>query len=185
MLDIKTPLIKCTRVSRKIVDLSTFTALPGVWLKINADGSCANVVTSAAPAVARLCIGTYTGNVYESNDVDVGRITTLETIGTRCSVDSDGFKDSNCYPGYYLKVASDDGNEGKLTLASTGSTVVAVCEGWDNVNKILTFTIVDPIKMPATTTTTEAPTTTTTTAAPTTTTTTTAAPTTTTTTSAP
>jgi hypothetical protein len=171
MLDIKTPLIKCTRVSRK-VDITNFIALPGIWLKINNDGSAANVVTSAAPAVAKLCINCYTGNAYECHDVEVGRITTLETIGARCSVDADGFKDVACYPGYYLMVATDAGNEGKLTAASTGSTVVAVCEGYDFTNHILTFTIVDPMKMPATTTT-AAPTTTTTTVAPTTTTTTT------------
>src|SRR5271169_3204281 len=101
MLDIKTPLSKCVRVSRK-VPTTGFTALPGVWLNINNDGSAQNVALNTAPAVAKLNIGTFTGNTYESNDVEVGRITTLETIGARVQVDSVGWDDYTIQSGYYL-----------------------------------------------------------------------------------
>jgi hypothetical protein len=173
MLDLKTPLSKCTRVSRK-VDVANFLAVPGVWVKINNDGSAANVVTSAAPAVAKLCIGTASANQYESHDVEVGRITTLETIGARASVDADGFSGTYANPGDYLSVDPTSGNEGKLKEAVNGETIVAVTEGYDAVTGILTYIIADPTICPASITTpaptTTAAPTTTTTAAPTTTT---------------
>ena len=106
-------------------------------------------VSGSTPAVCKLCIGFASTNMYESNDVKVGRITTLETTGCRCGVDGDGFGGSSASPGNYLSVDSSTGKKGKLKVASAGETVVAVAEGWDSATGVLTFTISSPFIMPS------------------------------------
>jgi hypothetical protein len=156
MLDIRTPLSKDTRVSRKI-DVANFVANPGNWVGIDNTGAAYNVTTTT-PAVCKLCIGYASTNMYESNDVKVGRITTLETTGCRFGVDADGFTTVAGTPaaGNYLSVystASGDptliAHRGKLQVASTGETIVAVTEGYDSTTGILTFITTSPSIMPA------------------------------------
>lgn len=142
MLDVKTPLIKCVRVSRKI-DIVNFIGQAGVWIKVNSDGSASNITTNSAPTVAKLCIGTHTDNAYESRDVDVGKITTMETIGARCDVDSIGFNGTNFPSGSYLTIDVSAGNEGKLKIANSGDTIFAVTEGYNSETGVLTFTLND------------------------------------------
>jgi hypothetical protein len=147
MLDIRTPLSKDTRVSRKI-DVANFVALPGVWVGVANDGSAYNVGGST-PAVCKLCIGFASTNMYESNDVKVGRITTLETTGCRLGVDGDGFGGTTAAQGDYLSVDHSTGKKGKLKVASAGETIVAVAEGYDSATSVLTYTITSPSIMPA------------------------------------
>ena len=148
MLDIRTPLSKDIRVSRKI-DVGNFVALPGVWVGIAADGKAFNVVTGTTPAVCKICISSASANMYESNDVKVGRITTLESTGVRFGVDADGFGGSSAASGAYLSVDNASGKEGKLKVAATGETIVATVEGYDAASGILTFVTSSPSVMPA------------------------------------
>jgi hypothetical protein len=115
MLEILTPLQKLERVSRKI-DAANFIAAPGVWAQVTADGSLLNVVTATPGLVNKLVIGNASNNMYESHDVEVGRITTLESIGARCKVDSDGVHGtiSAIQLGDLLYVSAGSGHEGKL-----------------------------------------------------------------------
>jgi hypothetical protein len=154
MLDIRTPLSKDTRVSRKIYEFGTlaFVGNSGIWVGVNADGTVYNV-TSTTPAVCKILISSASSNTYESNDVKVGRVTTLETTGCRFGVDSDGYATTigsagtGAIPGAYLSVANSTstGNAGKLKVATSGETVVAVCEGFDTAAKVLTFTTCSPV----------------------------------------
>jgi len=112
MLEILTPLAKCIRVSRS-VDPDTFVALPGQWAEVSSDGSLVNV--SGAPVlVNKIVISSKTDNKYESHDVEVGRITTLEgPYGVRFKVDSNGYTGTVAV-GDMLVVSNQTGEEGKL-----------------------------------------------------------------------
>jgi hypothetical protein len=148
MLQILTPLSKGTRVSRK-VDASTFVASPGIWGAIASDGSIANVVTATPALVNKMVISNASSNVYESHDITVGRITTLETPGIRCQVDTDGYVDSaSVAVGADLVVSCDAGDEGKLAVeadvANGTYEVVARVEEFDATNNLLTFVTVSP-----------------------------------------
>jgi hypothetical protein len=112
MLEILTPLAKCIRVSRPM-DPATFLAKPGIWAEVAADGSLLNV--SGAPVlVNKMVISSASDNEYESHDVEVGRITTLEgPYGTRFKVDSEG-KTGTITQGDMLVVSNQTGEEGKL-----------------------------------------------------------------------
>ena len=143
MLDVKTPLTKCHRVSRKI-DTANFVGVPGIWVEIDSDGSAKNV-TGASPTVAKLLIGNASSNVYESHDVEVGRISTLELpIGLRAAVDSDGYA-GTINQGGQLSV---DAN-GKLVEATASAThkIVALCETIDTTAGIMTFTTASPFEV--------------------------------------
>ena len=82
-LEILTHFKKLERVSREI-DARTFVASPGIWAKLNSDGSLSNVVINTPAKINKLVIGHSTGNKYENNDTVVGRITTIENFGIRC-----------------------------------------------------------------------------------------------------
>ena len=169
MLDIKTPLSKLHRVARK-VDASSFSASPGLWAYLDS-GEAKNIsATSSQPKVLRLVLGNASSSQYESNDVESGRIATLEHV-FRASVDDTGFQEvggngtSTITDGYSegaeLSVAyttSTDGTNalscqttdlGKLRPISTstndnGQIVVARVESYDSTNGILTFNTVTP-----------------------------------------
>ena len=121
MLEILTPLAKLERVSRQI-DPTVFVATPGIWAQVQADGSLLNVANTVKAKVNKLVIGSASLNVYESHDVEVGRITTLETIGARVKVDGEGYA-GTIAQGDFLLVSSDTASLGKLiTLATASST---------------------------------------------------------------
>ena len=120
MLEILTPLNKLERVSRQI-DPATFIAAPGIWGQVQSDGSLINVLNTVKAKINKLVIGSASGNVYESHDVEVGRITTLETIGARVKVDSVGYA-GVINQGDFLLVSSDTASLGKLITLATASS---------------------------------------------------------------
>jgi hypothetical protein len=123
MLEILTPLNKLERVSRQ-VDPATFIAAPGIWAQVQDDGSLLNVLNTVKAKVNKLVIGSASNDKYESNDIEVGRIATLESIGARIKVDSAGFAGTPAQ-GDFLLVSSDTASLGKLiTLAAATSTGV-------------------------------------------------------------
>lgn len=143
MLEVLTPLSKCHRVSRKI-DAATFVAAPGIWAQVQADGSLVNVATGTPPPVAKLVIGNASANSYESHDVEVGRITTLEApIGARVKVDSAGYTGSPS-AGDALTVDETASSEGKLKTAASTDIVVANCEEVDATAGTITFSLASP-----------------------------------------
>ena len=189
MFNILSLLIDAQRVTRK-VDASTFVMVPGLWAEQQTDGSVVNVTAGSPAVINRLIITSSSGgvNVYETQDVKVNRITSLESPGMRCECDSDVCVLAGLAIGEDLVVSTEVGAEGKLaatTQVADGdyeivARVLAIANG------ILTFvtvssymvTIVNPTTtttVAPTTTTTVAPTTTTTVAPTTTTTTTTTA----------
>jgi hypothetical protein len=122
MIEILTPLSKCIRVSRAI-DPATFVAAPGSWAGVAADGSLVAVSTTPAK-VNKLVIGSSSNNKYESHDVEVGRITTLEgPVGLRFKITSDHYVGTPGQ-GTYLVPSSEALELGKLRLivgATTGT----------------------------------------------------------------
>ncbi len=90
MLEILTILSKLDRVSR-VVDPSSFVAAPGIWAAVQSDGSIANCDAASVKTLHKMVISSASSNQYESNDIEVGRITTMESVGARCKVDSEGY----------------------------------------------------------------------------------------------
>ena len=113
MLEILTPMNKVERVSRK-VDSSTFVAAPGIWGAINSTGNIINVATGVNSLLNKLVLTSASSNVYESHDVSVGRITTMESHGIRIKVDSEGYTATTPVVGDMLVISSATGTEGKL-----------------------------------------------------------------------
>lgn len=150
MLDILTPLAKLTRVSRK-VDPSTFNAVPGIWAVVGADGSLTNVATGVDSKILKLVINSASDSIYESNDIEVGRIATLESPGARCKVDGNGYT-GTIAAGDDLAVSSISDSEGKLisftalavTYSGTTFTVVARAEQIDATAGTIIFETVSP-----------------------------------------
>ena len=171
MFDVKTPLSKIHRASRRIP--SGFVAVPGVWAYVDNNGQLNNIPTTATattqqPKVLKPVLGNASANIYESQDIKVGSIATLETT-FRAAVDGNGYQKvvgnggtsiSNVtnYPqgadlsvGYLTTAtATTDlafsalADLGKLKPAQTGEVVVARVEGLDATNGILTFETVTP-----------------------------------------
>jgi len=115
MLEILTPMNKIERVSRKITP-SSFTAEPGIWGEVQSDGSLANVTVNTPGTITKLVITSASSNVYESHDVEVGRITCMESHGVRIKVDSEGFTGAigNITVGGKLAVSDKTDGLGKL-----------------------------------------------------------------------
>jgi len=168
MFDVKTPLSKIHRATRRIP--STFLAVPGIWAAVGTNGSLYNIPTTCTaggqPQVLKPVLGNASSSVYESNDIKVGSIATLETP-FRASVDGAGYakvrSDGTAYgaalaQGADLSVAFVVTNAtgtsnltyslladlGKLKPACTDEVVVARVESCDVVNGILTFETVTP-----------------------------------------
>jgi len=136
MLEILTHFNKLDRVSR-VVDPSSFVAAPGIWAAVQTDGSVENCDAAAVKTIHKLVIGSKSSNIYEGHDVEVGRIGTMESLGVRCKVDSEGYagtiaQGNTLYVSYQTTGTSA---LGKLSSVSTpiGSEtgtreVVARCE---------------------------------------------------------
>jgi hypothetical protein len=150
MLDILTPLSKLTRVSRSIHDMSTFVAKPGIWGNLTSDGSIDLVTTGAQPLAPKLVINSASDNIYESQDVEVGRIATLESPGARCKVDLEGY-DGTVAQANDLVVSATAGKEGKLVVlpvhGATTHVIVARAEQVDMTNHWIIFETVSPRKV--------------------------------------
>lgn len=174
MLDVKTPLSKIHRTTRRIA--TGFAAVPGSWAYIASTGVLTNVVSTSTnqtqPKVLKCVMGNASTNTYESNDIAVGSIATLETV-FRAAVDSNGYataaaagtslNNATYYPqGQELTVAylvtstatgaglqfSATADIGKLRpVVTNGEVVVARVEGIDATNSVLTFETVTPYLM--------------------------------------
>ena len=132
MMELLTPMNKSERVSRK-VDPDTFIAEPGIWGATQTDGSIDLITDNASTVVNKLVMTSNSSSPYESQDVEVGRITTMESIGMRVKVDSAGFALTPAL-GDFLMVSSTPAYKGKLVsigdeVEVTGNReVVARCE---------------------------------------------------------
>lgn len=150
MLEVLTLLNKVERVSR-VIDPANFVSEPGIWAKVESDGSLVNADGSAAD-INKMVMTSSSSNIYESHDVEVGRITTLESIGTRCKVDGEGYAGSPSQ-GDLLFVSTDTGNEteGKLVSVtenpgseSGDHEVVARCEEENSTEGWIIFRTISP-----------------------------------------
>jgi len=136
MLEILTHFSKLDRVSRS-VDPSSFVASPGIWAAVQPDGSIANCDASSIKTIHKLVIGSKSSNIYEGHDVEVGRVATMESIGVRCKVDSEGYagtiaQGDNLYVSYQTTGTSAIGKLSSTATPVGGETgsreVVARCE---------------------------------------------------------
>lgn len=167
MLDVKTPLSKVHRATRRIA--TGFAAVPGVWANLSTANVLTNITaTSSAPMALKIVLGNASTSQYESNDVAVGSISTLEGV-FRAAVDTNGYQKfgsngtsdiSSLYvQGAELTVAYTTGTNGtdntnaaaadlgKLVPAvatATGMLIVARVENIDTTNNVLTFETVTP-----------------------------------------
>ena len=149
MLEILTPLSKLHRITR-VIDPSNFVAVPGIWGDLGTDGVLANITVDTPSINCELVISSASANVYESHDIEVGRISVISEPGIRCRVDEEGYIDSaNVVIGVDLLVAVDTGTEGELsTLADITKTgdyaIVARCVEMDAAANIMTYVTVSP-----------------------------------------
>lgn len=164
MLDIKTPLSKVHRATRRIAD--GFVAAPGLWAYVTTGNVLTNIAaTSTQPKVLKMVLGNASSSTYESNDIAVGSISTVEGV-FRAAVSTSGYQKFGSdgtssitalyTQGADLSVAyttATDGTNaadsltadlGKLKPAVTGEVVVARVENIDNTNNIVTFEVVTP-----------------------------------------
>lgn len=147
-LEILTPLDKLHRVSRKI-DKDTFVAVPGIWAEVKADGTLDNITTDTPGVVTKLVMNSASDNIYESHDVEVGRITTVEDIGFRYQVDGEGYVGTAAFGELYA-VSDKATAEGKLfdvaekpTSEAGDYEIVARCEEVSGANRI--FRTLSPV----------------------------------------
>lgn len=150
MLDILTPMNKIERVSRK-VNPATFTASPGIWGQIGSDGAISNIVADTPGTITKLVISSASSNVYESHDIEVGRITTSESHGIRVSVDTDGYTGTPTQ-GNLLAVSDKTDGLGKLfditekpNSEAGDYEVVARCEQINATTGIMIYRTVSPV----------------------------------------
>jgi hypothetical protein len=147
MLDVLTLLNKVERVSR-LFELDNFVAVPGIWAEVVDDGSIKNVVTDTPAKCNKLVFGGVSDNPYENNDTKAGRVTTIESHGVRCKVDSEGYDGTvNVFDD--LVVATGAGIEGKLvSVAETTETgiyeVVARAEEVNDTEGWIIFKTLSP-----------------------------------------
>jgi hypothetical protein len=158
MLEILTPIVKLHRVSRS-VDPTTFEAAPGIWGVLMGDGSLVNVTTDTPSKLNKLVVNSASSNKYESNDVEVGRLTTIEDIGVRVLVDDAGFTTGGgLAQGEALAVSVKAGYEGKLFGVDENPNsegpgdfeIVARIEEVDAVSGTIVYKTVAPSYVPLT-----------------------------------
>ena len=87
MFEVLTLLTKTSRIPRTC-DPDTLVGEPGIWVELMGDGSVVNV-GATAPLIAKVLFNGNSSSVYESHDVSIGRISTLETVGARCHETAD------------------------------------------------------------------------------------------------
>lgn len=146
-LQILTPMSKVERVSRQI-DASVFRATPGLWAKLQNDGSLLNIVEDTPAKINKMVIGSRSGNIYEGHDTAHGRIATMESFGIRCKVSTNLYT-GDISLGDRLVVSTDGDTLGQLTsaetTAETGSyEVVGRVEEINTVEGYMIFRTVSP-----------------------------------------
>jgi hypothetical protein len=112
MLELLTPMVKLERVTRSI-NPATFVAAPGIWAQVQSDGSLINVLAGVNAKINKLVISSASSNIYESHDVEVGRVTSMDSHGIRVKVDTAGFTGTPAQ-GDLLVVCSEALKLGKL-----------------------------------------------------------------------
>lgn len=122
MFSIETPYERIDRSSRLMKDPDNFTSVKGGVVAI-VDGKVENVTVGTDPKVALICITGVSGNVYEGHDVKAGRITVLESYGTRFQADAE-VVDGAPVAGDFLAPSTVEDKTGKLEKAS-GNTAIA------------------------------------------------------------
>jgi len=147
MLEVLTPLNKVERVSR-VIDPSNFVAVPGIWAELSGAGALSNIATSDETGIRKMVMGSASSNVYESHDVEVGRIATMESFGIRVKVDTEGYTGA-IVAGNFLVVSAADGTEGKLIaegVAPSGNyTRVAQVEEYSVSASTIVFRTISPV----------------------------------------
>jgi len=149
MFEILTPMDKVERVSRAI-NPATFIAAPGIWAYLDTDGSIKNITTASNNVINKLVIGSASASVYESHDVEVGRIATMESFGVRCKTDT-GFTTAHGIPvvGDMLVVSSNVATLGKLIplrLSTPGTyEIVARVEEYSSTLGYIIFRTLSPV----------------------------------------
>lgn len=145
-LQVLSLLSKAQRVSRTCVP-GDLIAEAGKWVELTSDGGVA-LVGASKPAISKLLFNGNSDNTYESNDVSLGRITMLESVGARCKVTSEFIKgDVNLGDDLFVNY-NDTTHNGKLKSAQEVGAgtynIVAKCEQVDADGSV-TFAIVSPI----------------------------------------
>ena len=131
--NILTPITKLDRVSRQC-DPTTLVALPGKWGVLDTDGSVINPVVDSDNNKLNVLFGSRSlhYNIYEGNDVKVGRIATIEGEGFQYKVGVTGY-DGQIDQSDLCVVSTNSTSIGKLVsvnyTAETGAyEIVARCE---------------------------------------------------------
>jgi len=139
-------LSKMQRVSRTC-DPDTLIAEAGKWVELTSDGGVA-LVGATAPKVAKLLYNGNSSSMYESHDVSLGRITTLETISARVQVSSDFLVgDMNQGDDLYVvfNATTDNGKLASIQEAANGTyTAVAKVEQV-NADGSIVYSTVSPV----------------------------------------
>lgn len=146
-LEVLTLLSKATRVSRTC-DPETLVGEAGLWVELNAAGGVLNV-GATKPKIAKMLFNGNSANAYESHDVSLGRITTLETIGARCKVTGAFYKGVvNAGDDLYVNF-NDTEDNGKLCSAQvTGAGSYNVVAKAEEVgSSYIVFSMVSPISL--------------------------------------
>jgi len=151
MLEILTPMNKVERVSRKVDPTTIAPISPGMWGEIQADGSIEKITANTPGVITKLIINSASESPYESNDIEVGRIATMESYGIRVQVDSEGFTGTPTM-GNMLAVSDKTAGLGKLfdITESPNSEagdyeVVARCEEYNATTGKMTFRTLSPV----------------------------------------
>jgi len=134
-----------TRTSRRI-DTDTFISLPARWGVLSGE-TLVGVTTGSPGILNKFPLTDFLGTDYESQDLKIGRITTLETPGTRVTVNLEGYVEG-IVKNEDLIVSVESGEEGKLRSAN-GATpgtyeIVARCQSVDNDLQSMTWVLLSP-----------------------------------------
>ena len=147
LFDVLTPLSKTHRITRR-VDIDNFIIFPGMWAELKDDGWLYNITTDTPGLVNLLVIGDASASLYETHDVKVKRVTTVEIPGVRCRANGATVHMDDMAIGSELVVSTDAGEEGKLAVTtqvqSGDYVVVGEVLTFDSVNEIITYQLVSP-----------------------------------------
>jgi hypothetical protein len=151
MIEILTPLNKLERVSRKVDPTTIGPVSPGIWGEVQSNGSLEQITVNTPGTITKLIINSASDSIYESHDVEVGRITTMESIGARVKVDSEGFTGTPTQ-GNLMAASDKTAGLGKLfditekpNSEAGDYEIVARCEEYNATTGILTYRTLSPV----------------------------------------
>jgi len=127
LFEVLTQMATVHRVTRK-VDPGNFILVPGRWADF-VNGVIQNVTTHTPAVITKLVVSNASTSLYESHDIKVNRVTTLEEFNVRCRANGITCVMTGLTTGAPLVVSTEPGDEGKLAVVSQVSsgtyTVVA------------------------------------------------------------